>query len=175
MTKQRVSIICIFLPRTARPELGQSRATPRVTSDEALLYCGKDLHLPDFKTVIEKWQTALYQKGWNSNYLNNHDQPRSVSRFGNDGKYLRESAKLLGMFNFTLSGTPYIYQGEELGMTNVRFDTIDAYRDVAALRYYEKAKRYGKAEPEIMKTIHYRCSGRLKPTPAFHPESRGSA
>ena len=158
--------------------------TPRVTTDEALLYCGtdrneldmvfhfehvdidqgcegywsrKDLHLPDFKTVIEKWQTALYQKGWNSNYLNNHDQPRSVSRFGNDGKYLRESAKLLGVFNFTLSGTPYIYQGEELGMTNVRFDSIHQYRDIAALRYYEKAKRYGKAEPEIMKTIHYRC------------------
>jgi oligo-1,6-glucosidase len=158
--------------------------TPRVTTEDALLYCGKerneldmvfhfehvdidqgeegywssrDLHLPEFKKIIAKWQTAFYDRGWNSNYLNNHDQPRSVSRFGDEGKYRRESAKLLGLLNFTLSGTPYIYQGEELGMTNVRFDSIDRYRDVAALRYYEKAKRYGKTETEIMEAVHFRC------------------
>lgn len=157
--------------------------TPGVTTEDALRYCGsgrreldmvfhfehmsidqgevgywsrKDPSLPELKHIIEKWQTALYEKGWNSNYLNNHDQPRSVSRFGDDVNYRRESAKLLGVFNFTLSGTPYIYQGEELGMTNMPFESIGEYRDIASIRYFEKEMRYGKPEHEVMDILHYR-------------------
>jgi oligo-1,6-glucosidase len=95
--------------------------------------------LHDLKQVTTKWQLALAGKGWNSLYLNNHDQPRMVSRFGDDGQYRKESAKLLATFLHTLQGTPFIYQGEELGMTNVRFPSIHDYRDVEALHYYKEA------------------------------------
>ena len=81
----------------------------------------------EFKEVFEKWQTELYNKGWNSLFLNNHDLPRAVSRFGDDGKYRVESAKMLATCLHGMQGTPYIYQGEELGMTNVQFD-IQEYR-----------------------------------------------
>ena len=88
------------------------------------------LALERSKRVISRWQKELEGRGWNSLYLSNHDQPRAVSRFGNDGPFRVESAKLLGTFNHMLQGTPYIYQGEEIGMTNVRFDTIDDYQDI---------------------------------------------
>jgi oligo-1,6-glucosidase len=77
--------------------------------------------LADLKQLMPRWQKDLEGKGWNSNYLNHHDQPRQVSRFGNDGLYRVESAKLLGTFLPLLQGTPYVYQGEEIGMTNVTF------------------------------------------------------
>src|SRR6185503_11671064 len=76
------------------------------------------LNLLDLKQVMTRWQKNLEGKGWNSFYLSNHDQPRSVSRFGDDGQYRVESAKLLATFVHTMHGTPYIYQGEEIGMTN---------------------------------------------------------
>ena len=83
---------------------------------------------------MSKWQTQLQGKGWNSLYLNNHDQPRMVSRFGNDNKYRIESAKMLATLLHMMQGTPYIYQGEELGMTNVKFDSIDDYKDIETLK-----------------------------------------
>jgi len=86
--------------------------------------------LSELKAVFNRWDDGLADVGWNSLYLNNHDQPRMVSRFGNDGEYRRESAKLLGTLLHTLRGTPYIYQGEELGMTNYPFDSLDEFRDV---------------------------------------------
>jgi len=92
-----------------------------------------DWQLTDLKEVLTRWQTALYGDGWNALYLSNHDQPRQVSRFGNDEQYRVESAKLLATLLHTLRGTPYIYQGEELGMTNVRFDQLEDYRDVDVL------------------------------------------
>lgn len=95
--------------------------------------------LADLKQTMSRWQTDLEQGGWNSLYLSNHDQPRTVSRFGDDGAYRVESAKLLATFLHMLRGTPYIYQGEELGMTNVRFDTIEDYRDIEALNMYREA------------------------------------
>ncbi len=79
---------------------------------------------------MTRWQKDLENSAWNSIYLSNHDQPRAVSRFGNDRQYRAESAKLLATFIHMLQGTPYIYQGEEIGMTNVAFDSIDDYRDV---------------------------------------------
>jgi oligo-1,6-glucosidase len=94
--------------------------------------------LLDLKRVMTRWQSDLEGKGWNSLYLSNHDQPRSVSRFGDDGYYRVPSAKLLGTFLHMLQGTPYVYQGEEIGMTNVRFPSIDDYRDIETLNMYRE-------------------------------------
>lgn len=111
--------------------------------------------LTDLKEVISRWQTVLHGRGWNANYLCNHDQPRAVSRFGNDQEpYRIPSAKMLATFLHMLEGTPYIYQGEEIGMTNVVFDSIDDYRDVETLNYYEEQRRNGVPEADIMRAIH---------------------
>jgi oligo-1,6-glucosidase len=96
----------------------------------------KPLNLLDLKRVISRWQKDLEDKGWNSPYLSNHDQPRALSRFGDDGEYRVESAEILATFLHTLQGTPYIYQGEEIGMTNVKFETVDDYRDIETLNMY---------------------------------------
>lgn len=109
--------------------------------------------LLELKQIISRWQTVLHDQGWNANYLCNHDQPRSVSRFANDGEYRVESAKMLATFNHTLEGTPYIYQGEEIGMTNVAFQSIDDYRDVETLNFYEENRSKGVPEDEIMRLI----------------------
>ncbi|MGZ7441159.1 glycoside hydrolase family 13 protein [Paenibacillus sp. TH7-28] len=110
--------------------------------------------LADLKRVMTGWQTTLHEKGWNANYLCNHDQPRSVSRFGNDGQYRIPSAKMLATFIHTLEGTPYIFQGEELGMTNIAFDSIEEYRDVETLNYYKERHQAGVPKQEIMRAIH---------------------
>jgi glycosidase len=83
--------------------------------------------LPEFKRITSRWQTDL--EGWNAQYLGNHDQPRIVSRFGDDGRYRVESAKLLATFLLTTRGTPFVYQGEEIGMTNTTFADLDALDD----------------------------------------------
>ena len=113
----------------------------------------RDLPFVEFKEVFEKWQTELYNKGWNSLFLNNHDLPRAVSRFGDDGKYRVESAKMLATCLHGMQGTPYIYQGEELGMTNVQFD-IQEYRDIELLNMYKERKELGYPEEEIMRSIY---------------------
>lgn len=109
--------------------------------------------LVELKKIMTNWQTVLHLEGWNANYLNNHDQPRAVSRFGNDGKYRVESAKMLATFTHMLEGTPYIFQGEEIGMTNITYSSIDDYRDVETLNYYEQQRKIGKPEEEIMAAI----------------------
>jgi oligo-1,6-glucosidase len=115
----------------------------------------RPLKLADLRDNFTKWQKGLEEIGWNSLYLNNHDQPRMVSRFGNDKDYRVESAKMLATFLHTLKGTPYIYQGEELGMTNVRFDTIDDYRDIEILNMYrEKVIENGEDVQKVMETIY---------------------
>ncbi|TXJ00624.1 MAG: alpha-glucosidase [Neisseriales bacterium] len=98
----------------------------------------KPLHLPDFKRVFKKWQNGLYQKGWNSLFLANHDQPRPVSRWGCDGKYRIQSAKMLANTLHFMQGTPYIYQGEEIGMTNYQFTSIDEFRDIEMINFYQE-------------------------------------
>jgi len=111
--------------------------------------------LKDLKNVMTKWQKELEGQGWNSLYLNNHDQPRVVSRWGNDQKYRVESAKMLGTFLHMMQGTPYVYQGEELGMTNVQFDSIKDYQDVEIINYYnEQVKQKGKDEQKVMEAIY---------------------
>jgi oligo-1,6-glucosidase len=115
----------------------------------------RPLRLKDLRDNFTKWQKGLEEDGWNSLYLNNHDQPRMVSRFGNDGKYRVESAKMLATFLHTLQGTPYIYQGEEIGMTNVKFDSIHEYRDIETLNmYHEKVKENNEDEAKVMNSIY---------------------
>lgn len=106
--------------------------------------------LTDIKRIIEKWQCTLHGKGWNSNYMMNHDQPRSVSRFGDDRDYRVESAKLLATMIMTLEGTPYIYQGEEIGMTNAAFTSIDDYRDVEILNHFRLHRGKGLSDEELL-------------------------
>lgn len=110
--------------------------------------------LTQFKEMVSKWQTKLHGKAWNSIYLNNHDQPRLLSRFGNDGKYHNESAKMLATLLHTLQGTPYIYQGEEIGMTNVRFETIEEYKDIESLNMYKDYVSKGYKHEDIMESIY---------------------
>lgn len=115
----------------------------------------KPVELAELKRVMGRWQSDLAGKGWNSLYLSNHDQPRPVSRFGDDGRYRVQSAKLLATFLHLLQGTPYVYQGEEIGMTNVRFGSIDQYRDIETLNMYrEFAGRRGMAAEDVMAMIH---------------------
>jgi len=111
--------------------------------------------LLELKQVMTRWQKDLEGRGWNSIYLNNHDQPRSVSRFGDDGRYRVESAKLLATFTHLLQGTPYVYQGEEIGMTNVAFESIDDYRDIETLNIYrELVDEKGTDPGAVLKILH---------------------
>ena len=114
----------------------------------------KPLELKELKRVFSKWQTELEGKGWNSLFWNNHDLPRIVSRWGNDKEYRVESAKMLATLLHGLKGTPYIYQGEELGMTNVHFNSIDEYDDIETRNMYKDRIAKGYSHEEIMKSIY---------------------
>ncbi|ALS79647.1 glucohydrolase [Planococcus kocurii] len=114
----------------------------------------KPLDLIDLKENLEKWQHGLHDEGWNSLYWNNHDQPRIVSRFGNDQQWRVESAKMLATCLHFMQGTPYIYQGEELGMTNVKFGSIAAYKDIETLNMYKEKQQAGVSHDDIMKKIY---------------------
>lgn len=108
--------------------------------------------LPVWKKILSRWQTGLEGKAWNSLFLSNHDQPRSVSWFGNDSEQYREiSAKMLGTCLHMMQGTPYVYQGEELGMCNAYFDQLEDYRDIESLNAYkELTETCGVSHEEMM-------------------------
>ncbi|HLU34794.1 MAG TPA: alpha-glucosidase [Thermomicrobiales bacterium] len=108
------------------------------------------LHLPDLKAILGRWQEGLEESGWNSLYWNNHDQPRVVSRFGNDGEYRVESAKMLAAILHLQRGTPYIYQGEEIGMTNMPFASFDDFQDIEARNYYAAVKETPGFDPDAL-------------------------
>ena len=112
----------------------------------------KPLYLPELKQCFCLWQQGLHNVGWNSLFLNNHDLPRIVSRWGNDGKYRVESAKMLATMLHGMQGTPYIFQGEELGMTNIRLP-MDAYVDIEIHNLYRERMALGYTEEEIMESI----------------------
>ena len=112
----------------------------------------KPLYLPELKQCFCLWQQGLHNVGWNSLFLNNHDLPRIVSRWGNDGKYRVESAKMLATMLHGMQGTPYIFQGEELGMTNIRLP-MDAYVDIEIHNLYRERLELGYTEEEIMESI----------------------
>ena len=114
----------------------------------------KPLELLALKEVLSKWQTELEGQGWNSLFWNNHDLPRIVSRWGNDKEYRIESAKMFATLLHGMKGTPYISQGEELGMTNIRFEDIDDYKDIESLNMYKDRLSKGYTHEEIMESIY---------------------
>ena len=106
------------------------------------------------KRIFEEWQMGMEKgNGWNALFWCNHDQPRIVSRFGSEGKYWKESAKMLAAMIHLMRGTPYIYQGEEIGMTNPHYEKISQYRDVESLNYYEILLQQGKTKKEALSIL----------------------
>ncbi|MGI8313732.1 glycoside hydrolase family 13 protein [Halobacillus mangrovi] len=112
---------------------------------------GLDIH--ELKTVFTKWQTGLNNVGWNALFLENHDLPRSVSVWGDDQEFHSQSSKCLATLYFLMQGTPFIYQGQEIGMTNVQFPSIEDYNDVAIKNLYENEMDEGKSHEEVMEVI----------------------
>lgn len=109
------------------------------------------------KKALTKWQTGLEGRGWNALFIENHDQPRRVSSWGNDKEYWKESAKMLAALYFLMKGTPFIYQGQEIGMTNVQFPRIEDYNDVGMVNYYRVEREKGRSHEELMKLIWKQC------------------
>ncbi|SFB20004.1 MULTISPECIES: alpha-glucosidase [unclassified Bacillus (in: firmicutes)] len=117
----------------------------------------KEWKLTDLKKIFTKWQKGLELDGWNSLYWSNHDQPRAISRWGNDSEEFRViSGKMLATCLHMLQGSPYIYQGEEIGMTNVKFEQIEDYRDIETLNAYRDLTPEFLSHEEIFKGIHER-------------------
>ncbi len=108
-----------------------------------------------FKEIFSQWDQALAEDGWNSIFLGNHDFSRIVSRFGNDRKYHNASAKLLVTLLMSLRGTPYVYQGDEIGMTNVAHPSIDLYDDVETRNAWKAAEAAGKDMDQFLKAVHW--------------------
>jgi oligo-1,6-glucosidase len=157
---------------------------PGVTVEEAILFTGRDRHEVDMvfqfdhvwadrggdpwkliplqltvlKGIFGRWQAGLGQIGWNSLYWNNHDQPRAVSRYGDDSpEHRATAAKMLGTVLHLHRGTPYIYQGEELGMTNYPFRTIADFRDIEALgQYHQAVEQEGRAPEDVLTVLRAR-------------------
>ena len=130
-----------------------------VDSDEkAGKWTTKKMDLRDLKNILTRWQKGLQDIAWNSLYWENHDQPRSVSRFGNDSDEYREiSAKMLATCIHMMQGTPYVYQGEELGMTNCPFNTLDNFRDLESINAFHELTEQGKmTEEDMMAAIGYK-------------------
>ncbi|MFC0416894.1 alpha-glucosidase [Cytobacillus solani] len=113
----------------------------------------KKLNIPALKRVLTRWQKALEGSGWNALFIENHDQARCVSTWGNDGEYWRESATSLATMYFFMQGTPFIYQGQELGMTNVNYKTIEEYNDVATKNLYTHRIEQGESSVQVMDII----------------------
>jgi oligo-1,6-glucosidase len=156
---------------------------PNVTVDDAVLFTGADrleldmvfqfehvgldhspdgkfvnvpLRLVDLKRSLGRWQEGLEASGWNSLYFGNHDQPRSVSRFGDDAAYRYESATILATILHLHRGTPYVYQGEEIGMTNAGFTSIGQYQDIESVNYYAEAVAAGESPGEVLEALRFR-------------------
>ncbi|MBC7960534.1 MAG: alpha,alpha-phosphotrehalase [Vallitaleaceae bacterium] len=105
------------------------------------------------KQIFNKWQNSLGEEGWNSLFWSNHDLPRTVSKYGDPVHYHIESAKMLATTLHMMKGTPYIYQGEEIGMTNVKFETLVAYKDIETLNFYQEKIEQGFTHEEMMEAI----------------------
>ena len=130
-----------------------------VDSDEkAGKWTTRKMDLRDLKKILTRWQKGLQDIAWNSLFWENHDQPRSVSRFGNDSDEYREiSAKMLATCIHMMQGTPYVYQGEELGMTNCPFNTLDNFRDLESINAFHELTEQGKmTEEDMMAAISYK-------------------
>lgn len=111
------------------------------------------LDVPALKQALTKWQKGLEGDGWNALFIENHDKARSVSTWGNDHRFWKESATSLATMYFLMQGTPFIYQGQEIGMTNIELPSIEDYDDVAAKNFYEVKKEEGWSEKEILENL----------------------
>lgn len=118
------------------------------------LWNSKEFSLPNLKKILNKWQVALEDDGWNALYIENHDITRVVSSWVNDKEYIKESAKSIGLAYFMQKGTPFIYQGQEIGMTNIYLDSIEDYKDVRAKNEYNKMKSEGFTDKEILDYLY---------------------
>lgn len=131
------------------------------------------LDLVEFKQVLTKWQVELKDQGWNSLFWNNHDLPRVVSKYGCDKQHRVKSAKMLATTLHMMKGTPYIYQGEEIGMTNVAFDTIEQYKDIETLNFYTVKTESGVSHAHMLKAIHENGRDNAR-TPMHWDDSRNA-
>ena len=113
----------------------------------------QSFNVKECKEVLSKWQYGLEDKGWNALFIENHDIPRVTSTWGNDDEYWRESATALGLMYFMQQGTPFIYQGQEIGMTNVRYSSIDKYNDIKSINSYNEMIQKGVNGEECMKHL----------------------
>ncbi|MGX1192352.1 MULTISPECIES: glycoside hydrolase family 13 protein [unclassified Metabacillus] len=129
--------------------------------------------LVKLKETLTKWQKGLDGNGWNALFLENHDQPRSVSTWGDDKEYLVESAKALGAMYFMMQGTPFIYQGQELGMKNVHLPSIDDYDDVAMKNLYRIETAKGRSHEEIMEIIWHKGRDNSRTPMQWNDEKNG--
>ncbi len=126
---------------------------------ETFKWNDRKINLKELKQVLSKWQTELAGKAWNSLFWDNHDQPRIVSRLGDDStrEYREASAKMLALCLHMMQGTPYVYQGEELGMTNVPFETLEDFRDIESINAYHELTESGQVSPEdMMRFLRYK-------------------
>ncbi len=114
----------------------------------------RPLSIPELKKVLSKWQTSLGEEGWNSLFWNNHDLPRIISRWGNDREYREESGKLFAILLHMMKGTPYIYQGEEIGMTNYPISDISEAEDIETINMYHERLAAGYSKEEILRSIN---------------------
>ncbi|MDO7907248.1 alpha-glucosidase [Paenibacillus sp. JX-17] len=146
---------------------------PFVTPEDGLLYVGEERDELDtlfhfevcdymehwemqrFRDIQRRWYEGMWGRGWNSQFLNNHDHTRLVTRFGNETIYRTESAKCFATMLHTLPGMPYVYQGEEIGMTGVRFASIDDYEDVAIHNKYQEEVAKGRNPREVLESLQH--------------------
>ena len=117
------------------------------------LWNSSEFNLPNLKKVWNRWQVNLEDDGWNALFIENHDITRVVSAWGDDTSYLKESAKALGLLYFMHKGTPFIYQGQEIGMTNVKFNDISEYDDIRSINEYNQLINQGKSEKDALEYI----------------------
>lgn len=129
----------------------------------------KPFDLIKLKEIFHKWQTGLGEQGWNSLFWNNHDLPRAVSKYGDDKHYRVESAKMLATTLHMMRGTPYIFQGEEIGMTNVSFESIDSYRDIETLNFYRDKLAEGFTHKEMMDGLWANSRDNARTPMHWHP------
>ncbi|AMM21347.1 glucohydrolase [Frondihabitans sp. PAMC 28766] len=188
----------VFAGRDA--ELVTVGETPGATLDEARLFTAHDRHeldmvfqfehvgldhgprtkfdnvplaLPDLKGSLARWQDGLADRGWNSLYFGNHDQPRSISRFGDDGRWRYESATALAGILHLHRGTPYVYQGDEIGMTNAGFTSLDQYQDLESLNWAAEETATGRPLAEVLESLAFRSRDNAR-TPVPWSSEAGS-
>lgn len=133
----------------------------------------RSFNITELKTVLAKWQTELGSEGWNSLFWNNHDLPRMISRWGNDQEYRVESAKMLAILLHMLKGTPYIYQGEEIGMTNTPISDISEAKDIETINIYNERLEQGYAKEEIITSINVKGRDNARRPIAWNASGNG--